>query len=463
MASLALPMKAPEERESRATPMKRRVLIIGGGPAGLTAALRLSIQGYAVTLLEQGSELGGRLVHADADTIPPVLMGCQQASLSLLKTLGTAHRVSFPRRLRLEFLLPGTRAVPLRRPWAPAPFHSLLSLATFGGLSLQDRWRLLTFLERTWEGDPPLPSDLESRPADEWLAGIGQSQAARERVWTPLARFLVGDDLAAVSAAMLCNQLTRCFLSSRRHSRLAIPGCGIRALLLEPVRTQLMRSGAVVRLETAVDQIRFDTHRVSGVQLRTGEVLTAGWYLSALAPRQLTRLLPERVLTRFAYFQQIAQLSDIPALTVHLWLEQVLRAPRLLLLAERTFHWVISRTDPESPCQRSYLSLIATGRADLLARPDQELLELALSEIGYAFPAAATAKTKDYRIVRQPRAFLSVGPGTAALRPLPQSPFPNLLLAGDWTDTGLPATLESAIRSGDLCAQAIAGRNGDLS
>lgn len=439
--------------------MKRKVLIIGGGPAGLTAALRLSAQGHAVTLLEQGSELGGRLIHADADTIPTVLMGCQQATLSLLKTLGTTRQVQFLPRLRLEFLLPGSRAAPFRRPWMPAPLHTLLSLATFSGLSFADRWRLLTFLERTWEGDPPLPPDLEHQTADTWLAGSGQSRTARDQIWTPLARFLVGDDLASVSAAVFLNQLTRCFFSSRSHGRLAIPGCEVRPLLLDPAHEQLMKSGATVRLEAAVDQIRFESHRISGVQLRSGEVLTADWYLAALPPRHLTRVLPERALTRFAYFQQVTQLTEVPALTVHLWMEEALPAPRLLLLAERTFHWIISQSDPDSPARRSHLSLVATGRADLLARPDQELLELALGEIGYAFPSKAAAKAKDYRIVRQPHAFLSVKPGTAALRPLQQSPFPNLLLAGDWTDTGLPPTLESAVRSGELCAQAIAAKS----
>jgi len=438
--------------------MRRKVLIIGGGPAGLTAALRLRALGHAVTLLEQGSELGGRLIHADADTIPPVLMGCQQATLSLLKTLGTGRHGRFSPRLRLEFILPDGRAVPFRRLWAPAPLQALLSLAAFGGLPFRDRWRLLTFIERTWEGDPPLVPDLESRTADDWLAGSGQSGTARDHVWNPLARFLVGDDLTTVSASSLLGQLVRCFLSSRRHSRFAIPDCGARPLLLSPAREQLLQSGALIRLETAVDQIRCEAQRVNGVQLRTGEVLTADWYLAALPPRQLTRALPERALTRFTYFQQITQLTDVPALTIHLWMEQPLRNPRLLLLAERTFHWIIGRPDPESPHRRSHLSLIATGRADLLARPDQELLELALGEISYAFPSAAAATAKDYRIVRQPRAFLSVGPGTAALRPLQQSPLSNLLLAGDWTDTGLPATLESAIRSGDLCAQIIASK-----
>lgn len=431
--------------------MRPSVLIIGGGPAGLTTALRLSARGYAVTLLEQGGELGGRLIRSGADAIPPVFLGCHRASLSLLKTLGTARHVRFSKGINLEFLLRGDRTDRLHRPWVPAPFHALLSLATFRGLPFQDRWRALMLLERTWEGDPALPPDLESRTADEWLADRGQSEAARALVWSPLARFLLGDELTVVSAAMLITMLARCFLSARRNSGIAIPAHGMRHLLLEPARAQLLRSGATIRLGTAVNQIRFDAQRVSGVDLQTGGTLAAESYVAALPHQNLYRLLPEGALARYSYFQQLTGLTDSPALTVHLWLDRPLPGPRLLLLPGKTYHWMVSRPD-DGP---TLVSLVATGNMDVLDRPDRELLEVALHEVRAAFPALSAARTQEYRIVREPHAFLSVKPGTTALRPLQQSPFLNLCLAGDWTDTGLPATLESAILSGERCADAI--------
>ena len=378
--------------------MRPSVLIIGGGPAGLTTALRLSARGYAVTLLEQGGELGGRLIRSAADAIPPVFLGCHRASLSLLKTLGTARHVRFSKGINLELL------------------------------------------ERTWEGDPALPPDLESRTADEWLADRGQSEAARALVWSPLARFLLGDDLTVVSAAMLITTLARCFLSARRNSGIAIPAHGMRHLLLEPARAQLLRSGATIRLGTAVNQIRFDAQRVSGVDLQTGGTLAAEWYVAALPHRSLYRLLPEGALARYSYFQQLTGLTDSPALTVHLWL---------------IAHTAAAPTSCARSSSSRTTSLVATGKVDVLDKPDRELLEVALHEVRAAFPALSSARTQEYRIVREPHAFLSVKPGTAALRPLQQSPFLNLCLAGDWTDTGLPATLESAILSGERCADAI--------
>ncbi|MGH7206084.1 MAG: hydroxysqualene dehydroxylase HpnE [Nitrospiraceae bacterium] len=444
--------------------MKRTVLIIGGGPAGITAALRLSERGYAVTLLEQRRELGGRLISSPEsgeppDAIPSVLLGCHKATLSLLKRLGTAHQVRFSDHLRFEFLLPGGRLVSLHRPWLPGPLHAILGLATFRGLPFQDRWRILTFLERTWEGDPALPPDLESRTANDWLTELGQSEEARSHLWSPLARFLLGDDLTVVSAATLARVLTRCFLSARHHAGLAIPTGGIGSMLLAPALEQLTKSGATIRLGTSVNHIRFDAHQVTGIQLQSGNTLVADWYVAALQHRHLCSLLPDSALTNYAYFEQLTRLTDSPAVTVHLWMDRALPAPRLVLLAGRTYHWVISRADVESEGHRTLVSLVATGLSGLLARSDQDLLKSALDDIGDCFPTAASANIVDSRIVREPQAFLSLRPGTASIRPLPESPFPNLFLAGDWTDTGLPATLESAILSGDRCSQAIMATN----
>jgi len=440
--------------------MKRTVLIIGGGPAGITAALRLRERGYGVTLLEQQSELGGRLISSPesgelTDANPSVVLGCHKATLSLLKKLRTAHQVRSPHRLRFEFFLPSGRLISLRRSWLPGPLHTVLGLATFRGLPFRDRWRVLTFLERTWEGDPELPPDLESRTANDWLTKLGQSEDARSHLWNPLARFLLGDDLTAVSAAMFVRVVTRCFLSARHHSSIGFPTHGIRSLLVAPAFERLTKSGATIRTETSVTQIRFDAHRVTGVQLQSGNTLVADWYVAALPHRRLCSLLPEGTLAHYAYFEQLTRLTDSPAVTMHLWIDRALPAPRLVLLTGRTFHWLVSRARAGAEGHRTLVSLVATGLSGLLARSDLDLLESAHSDIGACFPTSAGVKALDYRIVRAPQAFLSLRPGTASLRPLPQSPFPNLFLAGDWTDTGLPATLDSAILSGDRCTQAI--------
>jgi squalene-associated FAD-dependent desaturase len=443
--------------------MARTVLVIGGGAAGLAAAARLSsAKKYAVTLLEQRDRVGGRLLAggSDADRVdalPPVLMGHHRATLALLNELGTADRASLSNDLRFEFLLPGGHLVSLMQPWLPAPFQTIAGLLLFEGLPLADRWRLLDVIERSWEGDPALPPNLDQRSAEDWLAERGQSERARADVWAPLARFLIGDNPATVSAAALVSTFTRCFLTARRHARLAVPEEGLHTLLLQPLADRLTRAGGTIRYRAAAVLIQVEGERVTGVRLRDGTSLTADHYILALPHKQVTALLPERVLTHFAYFQQLTQLSDSPALAVHLRIDQALQAPRVVLFARRTFHWLTGRPSPDR--SGTIVSVVATGKPELAVRTDQELTELALRELVYAYPGTDTGKLLDCRVVREPRAFLTLSPGTRVLRPLPRSPLPNLYIGGDWTDTGLPATLESAIVSGNNCADLIAAQH----
>jgi squalene-associated FAD-dependent desaturase len=442
--------------------MARTVLIIGGGAAGLAAATRLAAKNYTVTLLEQRDRLGGRLLAGGSgadrlDALPPVLMGHHRATLALLNELGTADRASLSNDLRLEFLLPGGRLVSLMQPWLPAPFQTIAGLLLFEGLPFADRWRLLDVIERSWEGDPALPPNLDQRSAEDWLAERGQSERARADVWAPLARFLLGDDPATVSAAALISTVTRCFLSARRHARLAVPEESLQTLLLQPLADRLARSGGTIRYQTAAVLIQVEGERVTGLRLRDGTTLTADHYLLAVPHERVTALLPERVLTHFAYFQQLTRLSDSPALAVHLRIDQALQAPRVVLFARRTFHWLAGRPSPDR--SGTIVSVVATGRPELAVRTDQELTELALRELVYAYPGTDAGKLLASRVVREPRAFLTLSPGARVLRPLPQSPFHNLYMGGDWTDTGLPATLESAIVSGTNCANLIAARH----
>ncbi|HKN88140.1 MAG TPA: FAD-dependent oxidoreductase [Nitrospiraceae bacterium] len=436
--------------------MNPTALVVGSTLAGLTTALRLAKRGYTVTLLEQPKRDTSVHDESDQDALPLVLMGCHTATYALLETLGTAASVQFNGRIGLE-LHANRRLVRLRRPPLPAPLPALAGLAIFAGMPVRDRWRFLMWVERTWEQDPALPVDLESHTAEAWLRGIGQSEFARGHVWTPLCRFLLGDDVRTVSASALLSTLMRCFLSSRRHSHLAVPIRSMDYLLHQPLRSALIGMGVSLKIGYA-DRLDFSQQRVTGIHVKEGDLLRADWYIVALPRRHVTPLLPEGVLTRFSYFQHIDALVETPAVAVHLRLDQPVHSPRVLLLAERTFHWMCVK--PAADDRHSVISLVMTGQSERLDRPDKDLLKCAGEDLQFVAPALSTVRRLSHRIVREPRACLSLKPGTTAQRPLQRSPFFNLLLAGEWTDTGLPSTVESAIVSGNRCAQTIVDQAG---
>jgi len=428
--------------------MNRTVLILGGGIAGLTAALHLAADGHAVTVIEQADRLGGRLCHAP----PPLLLEAHTATWSLLKTLGKDTATRRLRHTPLEFLqATGARIQFLHLP-LPSPLNTLLGTTLFQGLSMRDRWHLLSFLERTWEQDPPLPNDLDTRAADEWLASIGQSEQARHGVWNSLARLLLGAALPQVSAELFMRTLRRCFLTGARATKLIIPPHGLDSFLLTPLRAQLDRMGVRSRLNTTATQLHFTQDRVAHVELADRTRLTADWYIAALPHHRLTPLLPERVVTHYAYFQQISRLSESPLVIVRLHLAQPVEQTQLVLLERNRFHWMIRHADEERHEQAAVLWAVAVDEPDLLPQSKDDLVQLTLKDMERAFPGGPLPRLIESDIVRLPSAILTTKPGTQQCRPLSHSPFTNFLVAGAWTDTGWPANLESAILSGQRSA-----------
>jgi phytoene dehydrogenase-like protein len=369
--------------------------------------------------------------------------------------LGTAGHLDFSADLTYEFSFADDRTARWSRPMAPALVSTLIGLATFPGLPLRDRRRMLSFMERTWEDDPPLALDLESRSARDWLSEIGQSPEASHLVWAPLARFLLGHDLGLVSARMFVAVLSRCFLSDRQSARLALPLMGMSSLLLAPSRAFLKQHDVVLHEDTVLERLQIDGHEVTGLRTAAGNIFTADWIVAALPHHRLTRLLPERILTRYAYFQQLTALHDSPALVVHLLIEHPMSAPRLLLLADHMFHWLTSRQISGSATPQTLVSLVMIREGAASQHEDQVLLEAAMTTVARTFALPRLPKVLFRSVLRISRAFQDMGPGTSSLRPISKSPLDNLFLGGGWTDTGLPSGLESEIRSGDLCAAGV--------
>jgi len=206
---------------------------------------------------------------------------------------------------------------------------------------------------------------------------------------------------------------------------------------------------------TEVTQFRYERDHISGVLLRDGSLLQADWYVAALPPQQLTPLLPERWLTRYAYFQQLAELQSVDSTILHVHAEQPCATPRLVLLGNTSFHSVLATaTTPD----RTSFSLITTDSQFAQARLSTSLEALIpnlLRSVGLLLPGSTIASTHRRTI---PNAILSLRPGSKLHRPIQRSPIANLLVAGYWTDTGWPPNLESAIVSGNHCADAIALR-----
>ena len=457
--------------------MSLRILVIGCGLSGLTTALRLVSQGFQVSLIDGKSLVPGethqtteRIAQSSfvvkesseefnpLDMFPLVLHGFHQATRNLLEELGTSSYIQHSTSSPFEFLRLPKRTVRFRPFPAPSPFHTVFGLLMFRGLPARDRWLLVNVLEKLWERKIKFPSDLDQQTADGWLAYLGQSEKACREVWNPLCRFFLGDPLTSTSAGSFSTILERCFLSTRSNLRITIPSLAESHLLSVPLTNLLMAKGVSFLPPRKVTQVQFDKSGVSGVKLQDGTTLTADRYVSAIPAKILLTCLPERILAKFSYFFNLTKLIETPALVVHLRLPRPTTSPRLLL-SSKTFHWITTRPDSQNQGTNTIVSCVATGRANLLEQPDHDIIEQALAGMRDGLFPHTPGPTRDaplFQIFRQPSAFLSAKPGMSMYRPIQKSPIPNLYLAGAWTDTGLPASRESSVVSGNLCAQAIA-------
>jgi hypothetical protein len=216
----------------------------------------------------------------------------------------------------------------------------------------------------------------------------------------------------------------------------------------------LERHGAQIRPQSRLPDFRFGEAGIEGVQLQNGTLLKAQWYLAALSHRNLLTLLPERLLTRYAYFAHLNDLETQSAIAVQFTSQMSMQRPRLLLLAGRPFHHltITATRPPATSCQLS-----AIGNPILQGLNDDQLIDLGHRELRALVPEVEHEVNLPGEIFRHNYAALSLQPGAALLRPIQQSPIKNLLVAGAWTDTGWPANVESTVVSARRCAEIITG------
>ena len=428
------------------TESRPSVIVIGDGPAGLTAAYRLIPSGCRITLLSPSSRTGENFQHVSDPPLP--ILGCHHATWALLRSLGIGRDPSVFAESTLEFLLPDGRLARYPKTLFPTPLQQLLTIGRFAGLSPAERWKLLSWLEQLWEGSLELASDLEQRTARHWLESLNYSQASLQSVWNPLAAWIAGSDLEHLSADAFIMALKPFFLSGASNSRIWVSREPWDRLFVEPITKSLIKSGANLISHAPAMRFEFDDERMSGVRLSDGNILHARWYVSAVPPAQLTPLLPERWLTRYAYFQHIVDLNSLPCTQIHAQTTAALTTPRHILLHSGPFPWI---TCMPSSGASHVIARLAMPHNRAVADSKQQVTALlrSLNLLG------TDDRLISFSQQETKTAILSLAPGAKVRRPIQQSPVSNLLLAGAWTDTGWPANLESAITSGERCADIV--------
>jgi squalene-associated FAD-dependent desaturase len=405
------------------------VLIAGGGLAGLAAAAALGGAGYQVDLHEARGFLGGRATSFpvspdDAELIDNcqhVLMGCFTNLLDLYRRLGVDDRIRFYS--EFHFVEPGGRVSTMRRGLGSYLGLDFLGVADKIAVA---RGLLAIRRERTRR------QDLDRITMFDWLREKRQTPRAIQRFWRQVLVSAINEDLDRMAARHGFQVFWLGFLADAQSSRMGLATAPLRELY------------GAERLPNVAVHLRSPVERIP---IESGRALGADYCISAVPFERVAALVPELGLDLSAF-------EHSPITGIHLWFDRpVLDLPYATLL-DRTIQWVFNKSEGK------YVQVVVSASRSLLEMPRAEVIALAVRELAEFFPRVTEARLEKAQVVKEARATFSARPGIEASRPPARTAIRNLFLAGDWTRSGWPATMEGAVRSGYLAAEAVAEAEG---
>lgn len=446
-----------------------KVVVVGAGFAGLAAAVALIERRHEVTLLERRGVLGGRATSfrdawsgSEVDNGTHLMIGAYADTLDLIRRAGAGAWLWEQDDLRLDWI-DAQGVTSLSCPPLPAPLHLFAGL-----LGLRLPWRVrVQALRLGWQvrfGAQP-----EGLTLAEYLSRAGQGAEARRLLWDPLATAMLNETPERAAAVLFRRVFQEAFLRSRRASRLVFLRCGW-GRLHERLADYFQRRGGHLRRRALAEALELDGPRVRGVRLTQraesrealragvrprGELLEADAVVAAVPWGALPGLLPAEWRARTP-FVELGRFQAAPIVSVDLWLDRAVPAPLMLGFREGEMEWMFDKGRLFGRAGvPQHLSFVISAAHRAHPRPNAELVAAAQAALRRHFPAAAEARVTHSLVLREAAATFSADPATECLRPGNVTPLAGLYLAGDWTNTGLPATIEGAVRSGRAAAAAL--------
>ena len=441
------------------------VIVVGAGAAGLAAAAALAQAGQRVTLLERKPYVGGRACsyeHPALDEVVDsqhVLLGCCTNLIDLCEQSGTADKIRWYD--QQTFLTPDGGSSSIATSSLPAPLHFAPSFLAMSTLGVADKLGIARGLLEFSRGYPA--EDDES--VEHWLQRTRQTETAIRHFWRPIILATLNDVPAQCSTKYAGKVFHELFVKSSSGGRLGIPTVPLSEFYAGPARL-LQSLGGKLELRASVEsmtQLESGGWQVETVTAGSTSVFTADAVVLALPFEQTQRLLPRikplhgDATATFA--ASLARFEHAPFTSILLWYDRQICDLDHAWLLDTTIEWFFhkSRIRGYPPEQGSYVELVIAGSMAQLGMTREEILTPALLELERFFPDVKRAKLLKSGILKEARATFSVTPGLDALRPEQTSPWPGIYLAGDWTATEWPSTMEGAVRSGRLAAGVLLG------
>jgi squalene-associated FAD-dependent desaturase len=445
----------------------RSVIVVGGGLAGLSAACALADAGYQVRLLEKRRYLGGRASSYEHPGTGEVIDNCQHVLLGncvnlidLYKRLGVSDAIRWFD--RLTFIEPGGRRSILEPSFLPAPLHDMPAFLRAPAFSLADKLAIARGMSAFVAG---VPKDSEENFA-HWLARHGQTIGAINRFWKPVLISALNEDPDRMSVHYAGQVIRKSLLLSPGAGRMGVPTIPLSDLYSRAIEYIGSRGGQV-NLSAGPESFEWSEETQQWTVTAREQSFTSDAIVLALAFEGLSKLLP--AMPQNPEAEQLAinlgHFGHSPITGIHLWFDREITDLEHAILLDATIQWLFHKSRLQAEKRRSaggsYVELVVSASNSMVEMQRQEIIDLALRELAEFFPLVAEAKLLKAAVVKEVRATYSIRPQLDLLRPTASSPWPRVFLAGDWVATGWPATMEGAVRSGYLAAEAVSRAAGE--
>jgi zeta-carotene desaturase len=460
------------------------VLVIGGGLAGLSSAVALAEAGLQVRLLEKRPHLGGRATSytlpdgSEVDNCQHVTLGCCTNLADFYSRVGAAGKIRFYD--RLYFVDAQGRRSTMEASPLPPPLHMAPSFLLFSSLNLADKRAIAnTMMEIAMAaGNPP---GLDGISMLDWLHRMKQTPAAIERFWRVVLVSALDEELSKTDARYGIEVFWKAFLANKGGYRVGIPSVPL-GDLYGGCREAVLQRGGEVRLRCGIREIRIRENRFVSVVMDDGTETSADACIAAVPHDALLNLLPREMSEGNGSLSGLRNIKTSPITGVHLWYDRTVMTEPFLTLLDHTTQWVFNKTllykttetdgtyvrptgqsaqSSQADTDGQYLQLVISASYGLVPQSRQEIIDLCRRELAEVLPATREAQLRKATVIKEVNATFSPEPGVDRWRPPQKSSVDNLFLAGDWTRTSWPATMEGAVRSGYLAAEALLAEMGE--
>jgi hydroxysqualene dehydroxylase len=424
--------------------MQKKVIVIGGGFTGLSAAAYLTKNKFKVTLLEASPKLGGRAysfldkeTNTAIDNGQHILMGCYKETINFLNLIGAAHNFYFQKNLEVNFVKEGFRVLPLKSFPSIYPFNLLIGLLRFKAISFSNRLSLLkVFFKLPFYP----PNKFLKINIKQWLDRESQSQEVQDAFWRILAVGALNTSIEKASAKIFIDIIKQIFLNGNKASTILLSKYGLSESYCKNAEEFIRRNGGEIILSEPVEKIIISNDMVTELHSSEKVFLDFDFVVSAIPSFALTRIIDDE--TNFVF----PDFKYSPILNIHIWLKENKFPEGFFGLVNSPLHWVFNKG--------THLNIVISDANEFVNKSDEDLLEMVKDEMKKFFLLDPEV-ISGCKNIKEKRATFIPSSDILEKRPSQQTNIKNLILSGDWVDTGLPSTIESAVKSGKIASDLV--------